>query len=108
MKFQRLAEICRADFFSPKDFVRHAILIIILFLGVHLAGLREFTSILNGTSGSVELGPDVSAVLGAIYLLAYLGLVLLVPMLLLAAALLAGWRRWKAGESAIKQDGLAG
>ena len=95
MKLRRISEICSADFFSPKDFVRHAALVAVLFLGAHLAGLREFTSVLTGTSGSPELGWELSAFLGAAYVFAYLCFVLLVPMLLFAAALLVGLRRWK-------------
>jgi hypothetical protein len=64
-----------------------------LYLVVHLAGLREFTSLLNGTIGSVELGWRLSAFLGLAYIFIYLAFVLLVPILLLAAVLLALWQR---------------
>ena len=88
---RRLASLWRADFCSPKDFVQRALVISGLFLVVHLAGWREFTSILNGTMGSVESGWATSAFLGGVYVLLYLAFVLLVPTLLLAAALL--WLR---------------
>ncbi len=77
-----------AELFSPKDFVRHAVLISLVFGILHLCGLREFTSILNGTAGSMALSWETSAVLGVIYIFFYLALVLLVPALLLAALLL--------------------
>ena len=89
----RLAGLWRAELFSPKDFVRRAVTIVIIFLAVHIAGLREYTSILNGTVASAELGRGMSAFLGLAYVFAYLAFVLLVPILLLAAAMLAGWER---------------
>jgi hypothetical protein len=88
MKLRNLSKFCRADFMSPKDFVRHAVLISLVFLVVHLAGLREFTSVISGTAGSVEMSWEMSVLLGACYLFAYLAFVLLVPMFLLAAVLL--------------------
>ncbi len=91
----RLARLWRADFCSPKDFVRRALLITVTFLAVHLAGLREFTSILTGTAGSTKLGWGACAFLGLTYIVAYLAFVLLVPSLLLAAGLLVLWRRWR-------------
>src|SRR5712691_7265189 len=83
----------RAEFCSPKDFVRRALLISIASFILHLAGLKDFTTILNGTMGSVELGWGMSAFLGLIYICAWLGFVVLVPILLLAAVLLAVWNR---------------
>ena len=83
-----------ADFFSPRDFVRHAVLTCVVFAAAHFFGLREFTSILNGTTGSTELGRETSAALGAVYILLYLASVLFVPALLLAAALLVMGRRF--------------
>ena len=89
----RVAALWRAEFFSPKDLLRRAIVLSVLFLIAHLAGLREFTSLLNGTMGSVELGWRLSAFFGLTYIILYLGIVLLVPTLILAAALLHLWRK---------------
>lgn len=83
-----------AEFLSAKDFVRHAVLICLVFAVAHLAGLREFTSVLNGTTGSTELGWETSALLGVGYILLYLAVVLLVPTLILAAILLTLARRF--------------
>jgi hypothetical protein len=94
----KLAALWRAELFSPRDFLRRAVVLAIIFLAVHIAGLREFTSILNGTVASPELGRGMSAFLGLVYIFAYLGFVLLVPILLLAAAMLAGWRRLARGR----------
>jgi hypothetical protein len=90
--FQRAAALWRANFLSPKDLVRRAVVITLLFSIAHVAGLKEFTSVLNGTPGSVELGWRTTAFLGVTYIVAYLGLVLLVPVLLLAASFLLIWK----------------
>jgi hypothetical protein len=91
---QGLRSLWRADFFSPKDFIRRAIFITFLFVLAELFGLKEFTSILNGTTGSVVIGWTTSALLGLSYIFLYLAFVLLVPVLLLAATILVLWRRF--------------
>jgi hypothetical protein len=91
--WQQIAVLWRAELFSPKDFLRRAAVIAVIFLAAHLAGLRDYTCILNGTAGSVALGRGMCAFLGLAYVFAYLAFVLLVPILLLAAAMLAGWKR---------------
>ena len=77
-----------ASFFSPKDFVRHAVLIVLVFAIAHAFGLREYTAIICGTMASPALGPETCALLGIGYMLLYFGVVVLVPILLIAAALL--------------------
>ena len=77
-----------ADLFSPKDFVRQAALICLVFALAHVLGLREYTSVLNGTTGSVDVAWQTSTLLGVTYIFFYLAFVLLVPTLLIAAALL--------------------
>jgi len=91
----RFWNLCAADFLSPKDFVRHALLIVLTFGVAHAFGLREYTSFLNGTTGSMELGFELSALLGLIYLLLYFATVLLVPILVLAALLASLWLKYK-------------
>ncbi len=89
----RIRSLWRADFLSPKDLLRRAALITIFFWLADFAGLREFTSILNGTMGSVELGWRTSVFLGLGYIFLYLAFVLLVPILLLATLVLFIWRK---------------
>jgi len=91
--FQRLAALWRADFCSPKDFARRALTLAAIYLAVHLAGLREFTSVLTGTSGSLAISRGMASFLGLCYVFSYLGFVLAAPMLLIAAALIAGTRK---------------
>jgi hypothetical protein len=82
-----------APFLSPKDLARSAILIALLYGILTAAGLREYTSILSGTVGSIELGWQISAFLGFAYLFAYLAFVLVAPVLLIAAVLLWFWQK---------------
>src|SRR5947208_9226207 len=82
---QRLAKLWRVRFFSPKDFVRRALIICLLFGLAHLLGLKEFTSVLNGTTGSLALGWTISAILGLTYVLLYVAFVLLFPIFFLTA-----------------------
>jgi len=90
----RFWNLCAADFLSPKDLLRHAVLIVLTFGLAHAFGLREYTSFLNGTTGSTELGYELSALLGLIYLSLYFATVLLVPILVLAAPLASLWLKF--------------
>jgi hypothetical protein len=94
--FQRFTKSTRSEFFSAKDFLCRALLMGALFLIAELAGLRDYTTFLSGTSGSATAGWQWSAFLGSIYILAWLGLVLVTPILLLAAGLVFGWHQWRA------------
>jgi hypothetical protein len=102
----RLRALWRAKFFSPKDFVRRAVLIGLLYGVASVAGLKEFTSILNGTTGSVEMDWRLSAFLGIGYVILHLAFVLLVPILLLAAAGLAFWNRIRGTSEAVPASGF--
>jgi hypothetical protein len=90
---KKLAIFQRAEFLSAKDMVQRAAAIGGLFLLVHLAGFRQFTSILNGTIGSLDLGWNLSSFLAIIYIFIYLAFVILVPVLILAAIILTVWQR---------------
>jgi len=86
----------RADLLSPKDLLRRAIFLIALYLLTHFAGLREFTSVISGGTGSIHLPWHISAFLALTYILSYLSFVIFVPILLLAAVLLFGWKKFVA------------
>jgi hypothetical protein len=83
----------QSEFLSAKDMLQRAVAISGLFLVVHLAGFREYTGILNGTIGSLDLGWKLSTFLAIIYIVVYLAFVILVPVLVLAAAILMIWQR---------------
>lgn len=67
--------------------------ICMLYLVAHLAGLRAFTCILNGTIESAALGWKTSELLALAYIFIYLAFVLLVPVLVLAAMMLMVWEK---------------
>jgi hypothetical protein len=104
--WQKLAIFRRAEFLSARDLLQRALGLSGLFLLGHLAGLREFTSVLNGTVGSVAAGWKLSSFLALVYILLYLAFVILVPVLVLAALILAVGRRCvqKADNSHITSD----
>jgi hypothetical protein len=91
--FARIKALWRADFLSPKDLARRALVIAVVYFVVSAFGLREFTSILNGTVGSVSLGWHTSAFLGLLYIISYLAFVLVTPTMLIAAGILLAWKR---------------
>jgi hypothetical protein len=80
-----------APLFSPAGLTGRAFLIGVLFVSCHLFGWREHTTFLSGTSAAAGTGVSASAVLGIIYMAGYFGLVLLSPILLLAALMLLAW-----------------
>ena len=90
---ERIASYWHAELLSPKDLVCRAAVVALIYAIVNLAGLRDYTSILNGTPGSADVSRGLAAFLGLGYVCAYLAFVLLVPIFLMAAAMLAGWRK---------------
>ena len=85
----RWGRFVRAPLLSPSGMLLRAMLIAVCFAIAHAAGLREYTSILSGTSAS-GAGPDIwSAALGVTYVALYFGFVLVVPIAVLGSAILA-------------------
>lgn len=75
--------------FSPRGFLLRAALLLALFLFAHLAGWREHTSILCGTATSSAGWSRLGGTLGLVYVIVYSIAVIGVPILVLAAGLLA-------------------
>ena len=90
-----LCRLWKAEIFSPTALTVRAVTITVLFCASELLGLREYTTFLSGTSANVNLGWHTASVLGLIHLLLYVGFILLVPISLIAAGLLAAWNRWQ-------------
>jgi hypothetical protein len=91
--FGKIRAIWHTEFLSPIDLTRRALILALIYGVLHLVGLRDFVSILNGTVGSVRLGWGISVFLGLLYVVAWLSFVLLVPTLLLAGMFLYVWNR---------------
>ena len=87
---------------SPRYLLEWAAMLTVLFIIVQLAGLREFTSVLNGTIGSTKLSWQTAS-FGAVYILVYLGFVIVVPISILAAGILKMWQRFTAPKQIIDE-----
>ena len=83
------------EFCSTRYFLMRALALGVLFLVAHLAGLREYTTFLSGTAANPEAGLRVSSFLGMVYILLYLGVVVMAPILILAAGLVAVGKRMR-------------
>jgi hypothetical protein len=98
-KRNRLTELVCAPLFSPAWLLGRALLLVIFYAACHVAGLREHVTFLSGTSASPHTSVNSSATLGVVYLVAYFGFVLVVPIFLIAATLLICTRRLFLSES---------
>jgi hypothetical protein len=105
--FRFLRRIWRAGASSPAAFVVRAIIITVFFGVSELLGLREYTSFLSGTSGNLHVSWQTAAALGLIHLLLYVAFILLAPVCLITAGLLATWNRRARREQVPKQQGAA-
>ena len=76
-------------FFSPSGLILRAALIAAAFLVCHVLGWRQYTTIASGTAPAAFGGQSVGAALGILYIASYFGFVLLAPVLVLAAGLVA-------------------
>lgn len=88
-----LRKILRAKALSAGGFLRKAALIALAYGICQVAGLREHTTIISGTTPTPDGSVLVSALLAALYMAAYFAFVLLAPILLLAAGLWAAMNR---------------
>jgi hypothetical protein len=83
---------------SPHSFLSVAVTLGALFLLVHMVGFRQHTAFLSGTTGAVGVGMRLSMFYGVIYILLYLGSVVIAPILVLAAGILALWQKFLAPD----------
>jgi hypothetical protein len=89
--FGLLRRLWKAGAFSPAAFVLRAAILAALYAVSRIAGLQEYTTFLSGTSPNVALSWHTASTLGLIHLLLYFSFILLVPILLITAGLLAAW-----------------
>lgn len=85
--------LTKSRILSAKGLFARAVGLSLVFLVCHLAGLRAYTSILCGTYPSAGWASSFQAFFGLLYVLVYLVFTGLVPVLLIAAALLYAWER---------------
>jgi hypothetical protein len=72
---------------TARALLLRAAVLVIFFLAVHAAGWRSATTLLSGSTPAG--GPPLLAVFeGVVYLVAWIGLTVMAPLLILAAALI--------------------
>lgn len=91
--------------FTPAGLVFRALVILLLFALAHLAGWREFTGILCGTTAAPGVPIATAALRGLLYVLLYLLTLLAVPVMLAASAVLHCWKR--CSERSQKREGTS-
>ena len=79
----------RTLLFSPGGMALRAIELAVIFVMLHLLGIRRYTSVLCGTFGAGYGG----AFAGMLYVLFYLASVVLAPILIIAAAIWGAYNR---------------
>ena len=84
-----IRRLWQAPLCSPTGLLIRAVLLTVTYLGLHLAGWREYTSILCGTAPTGNLSDRYAQVFGLIYVVLHFTVVFGVPILILAAGLLA-------------------
>lgn len=86
--------LASAGMFTPKGLVLRAAILAVLYGAVDALGWRESTSILCGTAPGGDPRDAVAILFGVAYVALHFAFVLGVPVLLIAAAILAGAERW--------------
>ncbi len=81
--------------FSPEAFVVRAVVVAMLYAVSRGVGLQEYTAFLSGTSPAGNVSWQTAAFLGLVHLLLHVAFLLLVPISLITAALLASWNWWR-------------
>ena len=72
---------------SAKGLLIRAALIGLFFLIVHALGFKEHTTFLTGTPADANTSLNQTILFGVVYLVAYFGLVISAPILVLAAGI---------------------
>ena len=98
--FGLLRRVWKAGAFSPTAFVVRAVIIAVCYCVSELAGLREYTTFLSGTSANLNVSWQTAATLGLLHLLLYVAFILLVPVSLITAGLLLLWDKWRRPDRA--------
>lgn len=83
---------------SPLGFVVVAIIIAAAFAAAHLAGLRELTVVFSGASPGGGPASLMEVAGGVSYVVLFLSLVTVAPVLLLAAGIFLGLQAWLPGR----------
>ncbi len=82
-----------APMFSPAGLALRGLVCLGLFLCCHLAGWCEYATVLSGTSPTGDITDKAALYRGVVYVLTYFGMLILTPVFLIAAGLVALYRR---------------
>ncbi|HVT89719.1 MAG TPA: hypothetical protein VHD56_12760 [Tepidisphaeraceae bacterium] len=74
---------------SPRGWFVRAVIIILAFAVFHLLGWRDDTRFISGTSTVPQMNGDWTAIRGLIYAFCYFAAVIVAPIMLIAAGLMA-------------------
>ena len=88
MKLKKWFYLINVPTISPSGFLVRAALITAIFLLLYLAGLKEYTCVLCGTSPTGNVADSWSSMLGVGYVLCYFAFIVLAPVLVLATGIL--------------------
>ena len=83
--------------FSARAFCLRALALLGCYAVVHVLGWRDYVGFLSGTYAADGPMRTLSPLLGTLYMVAYLGAVVLAPIYLIAAGIIALLARRSAG-----------
>lgn len=87
-----------AEILSPRGLLIRAAVISGLFVVGHLAGWREYTTVLCGTPPTAQGFAGLASFLGLVYVLAFVLFAVVVPILIVAAGFLWVHSLWRRGH----------
>jgi hypothetical protein len=85
-----LIRFLAAPLLSPLGLLSRSAIVVALFAVCHLAGLREYASILSGTPPTGGPGDKLALVFAGLYILLYFVTVIVIPVIIIAAGVMAG------------------
>jgi len=84
-----------SEFLTPEWYISRSVIIIILYLFFHFLGLREYTSIICGTSPADYMSRIFPVTMGIMYGMTYFAFVTLSPIFFISAILLFVFQKVK-------------
>jgi len=90
--------------FTPGGLLLRAGILVLVYLVLHVLGLRDYVTVLSGTSVSGKPPDPSDTTIAVSYAAAYLAFVLAVPIMVLAAGIFAAARHWAGPASGSPQQ----
>jgi Cu/Ag efflux pump CusA len=83
-----------SSLFTPGGLLLRGAILVVVYLVLDALGLRDYVTIFTGTAVSGKAINPVDTTIGVAYAGAYLAVVFVVPVMVIAAGLFAAARRW--------------